>query len=112
MSIDKSRIIAIILFVLAIGLVIGVFLYSRPTNFADKSKPTVQSDTEVLVAQVSKLIVLPVGEDPTVVVVTDITKLQSQAFFANAVNGDKVLIYTKAKNLFSANMAEIIKNKA
>lgn len=49
------------------------------------------------VAAVGKLMVLPTDEDPTVAMITDITKLKDQPFFAHAENGDKVLIYTKNK---------------
>lgn len=51
------------------------------------------SDT---IKKVGKLIQLPSGESPTFATVTDVEKLKSQAFFKNAKNGDKVLIYQKA----------------
>ena len=47
--------------------------------------------------QVSRLIVLPTGEDPTLATVSNIDVLRSQPFFANSKNGDKVLIYVKAR---------------
>lgn len=51
----------------------------------------------VLVGEVAKLIDLPKGETPTIATVQDKTKLKDQAFFANAQNGDKLLIYAQAK---------------
>lgn len=56
-----------------------------------------QAETSSLVADVGKLIVLPQGEAPTIATVVEASKLKSQAFFGNAQNGDKVLLYAQAK---------------
>lgn len=56
-----------------------------------------QMQEKALLSQVGKLMVLPSDEDPQVATVSDVTKLQDQPFFAHAANGDKVLIYTKAR---------------
>jgi hypothetical protein len=56
-----------------------------------------EREVKVLVAEVGKLIYLPNDEDPQVRVVSDVEKLKDQEFFKNAKNGDKVLIYVKAK---------------
>ncbi|MBI5357887.1 hypothetical protein HZB74_03515 [Candidatus Saccharibacteria bacterium] len=43
------------------------------------------------------MVEVPQGEEPTIATVQDVSKLQNQAFFKNAQNGDKVLIYSQAK---------------
>lgn len=88
---------------LVIAVAVAVFFYKdsqdKQKQVQKLSNPTEQAKLEQqqLTAKVAKLTVLPQGETPTVATVTDITKLQDQPFFANAQNGDKVLIYTKAK---------------
>ncbi len=49
---------------------------------------------------VGQLADIPADEVPTVATVNDASKLQGQAFFAKAQNGDKVLIFTKAKKAY------------
>lgn len=63
------------------------------------NNPAKAADEEIkqVVAEVGKLMILPKDETPTVATVTDKSKLQSQVFFANVENGDKVMIYTKNK---------------
>lgn len=67
-----------------------------------KSDPSIvaKEETKSLVDQVSKLAVLPTGEEPTVATVTDVDKLKDQPIFAKAQNGDKLLIYAGAGKAF------------
>ena len=90
------------LFLLAIVIAVGlaIFFYTKYNDSQDKLKhPEVvaQAQTQALVDKVSQLAILPSGEQPTVATVSDVSKLSSQTFFANAQNGDKVLIYGKAQ---------------
>lgn len=57
------------------------------------------SESRELVKKVNRIIELP-KEDPTVATVSDVAKLQSQPFFKNAQNGDKVLIFNDAKKAY------------
>lgn len=60
--------------------------------------PAAAKNTEVkrLTDQIGQFYLLPAGETPTLATVTDIEKVRGQAFFRNARNGDKVLLYSKA----------------
>lgn len=53
-----------------------------------------------LVEKLSKLVVLPEGEEPVVATVTDKEKLKDQPVFAKTENGDKILIYSKAQKAY------------
>lgn len=67
-------------------------------------------ESQDLITKVSALIELPTGEQPTIATVSDVTKLSDQPFFKDAKNGDKVLIFTKAKEaiLYSPILNKII----
>lgn len=73
------------------------YFYSQLNQIKQDPQKVAQAETKELVAKVSKLIVLPEGEDPTTATVTDPDKLKDQPFFAKAKVGDKVLIYSNAK---------------
>lgn len=100
--------IATIIAVLAIAAA-GYFYYELYTL---KQDPNAQARKEVnsLVAKVSKLVVLPEGETPTVATVSDAEALKTQPFFKNAKQGDKVLIFAQARKaiLYSVEMNKII----
>jgi hypothetical protein len=91
---------AITIISLAVGG-FGIYQYQKAQselkNLKDNPQAQAQEEVKKLVEQVGKLIDLPKGEDPTVATITDASKLKDQAFFKNAQNGDRVLIYSKAK---------------
>lgn len=73
------------------------FKYQNTLKVLKDPKELEKLETKLLVEKVGKLIELPSEELPTVATVSDKEKLKPQPFFAKAQNGDKVLIYTKAK---------------
>ena len=97
--------IVLILFVAAIGT---AAYYIKRYNDSQKqlkkvsatSQQTAQDQNQQLISKIGKLTPLPANETPTIATVTDITKLADQPFFANAKDGDKVLIYTQAKKAY------------
>lgn len=62
-----------------------------------------------LISQIAKFMILP-DEEPQVATVLDIEKLKDQPFFANAENGDKILVYPKSQKaiLYRPSIKKII----
>jgi hypothetical protein len=97
-GLDGQKIIYIIAGVIIVGLAaLAVYFYIQYQNIKKNPNQVAKAETDALVAQVSKLIDLPKDETPTVATVLDKEKLKDQPFFAGTENGDKILIYTKAK---------------
>jgi hypothetical protein len=98
-------IVILILFLTAAGAA-GYFYFKYQKSQEQIKNPNraAQQETEALIEDMSKIIDLPKADikngEPTLATVLDKGKLKDQPFFANAENGDKVLIYTKAKKAF------------
>ena len=106
----KKRVSLILgLFLVLVG-VLAVNYYFRYQLVRDNPQGVVQEESRELVAAVSRLIVLPDGEEPTIATVSDPEALKGQAFFAKAKTGDKVLIYTNARKavLYSPEADKIV----
>lgn len=99
----KIIIAIIVVSLFFVAVIPGYYFYMQ----YQKTQKMLQNPTEAakeeikdIVAKVGNLILLPADEEPTLATVSDKTKLGSQAFFARAENGDKVLIYPRAKKAF------------
>ena len=72
-------------------------LRSQVSSLQANPQAIIQKQTEQLIQRVGQLMALPTGETPTIANVSDVTQARQQsAFFTNAQNGDKVLMYVKA----------------
>jgi hypothetical protein len=87
--------VAIIIAVLAIAT--SLYFYSELRSLKTDPAKISAEEVQKLVSKVGEIIVLPQGETPTVATVTDPEALRSQAFFAQAAKGDKVLLFTNAR---------------
>lgn len=88
----------VVLVLMALSSLITVNVARKnPDIFGLVKGPSIlQKEEDELVAKVGSLIALPENEDPVVATVSDKEQLQGQAFFENAIDGDKVLIYADA----------------
>lgn len=87
-----------IVFILAvISIIAALYFFFKFTELKQNPVKGVDKQTKDLIARVSKLVVLPQDEIPTIATVNEPEKLKDQPFFANAKKGYKALIYTNAK---------------
>lgn len=84
---------AISLIVVVGGGAFGWYQYQLSQNPAVIYAKKLKTITDIASQQVA----LPKDEQPVVATVSDITKLPKEAFFANAQDGDKILMYKKHK---------------
>ena len=102
----KTKILGVVITIaVVLALIGGVILIIRtwPESFKlSKGSRDSTSSNEVddLISEVSKLIVLPSDEIPTIATVTEEDLVKGEPFFRNAVNGDRVLIYTNARKAY------------
>ena len=88
----------VLLFVIAVLAIIGgYYYYDKYQKVLKDPQIITRQETEWLVSRGSILMQLPQDETPSIATVIDKDKLKDQPFFKECENGDKVLIYTKAK---------------
>lgn len=106
----SQRIFLIISMIAVVAIVFAGYFYFQLRTVKQNSEVVSKQEVADLVAKVSDLIVLPVGETPTIATVSDPDALKDQPFFAQAKKGDKVLIYAQAKKaiLYSVTLNKIL----
>ena len=96
----KHSLITVIVVAVLVGGGYGGWWYMQRYRPHQQAKAAGVGDSQTVsqvIEKVGKHLVLPTGEQPTMATVSDISKVKGQAFFANAANGDKVLVYAQAK---------------
>lgn len=106
----KPRIYPWVLLFLLVALIGGVWLYRAQLRVLLVRDTRSTYTTADLLAEVSKLVVLPTGEEPVIATVMDLNALSGQPLFANAHLGDKVIIYNTARKaiLYSPTLKRVI----
>jgi len=98
MKLGKILIFVTLIFLVIVFLITTIITQRELINLKKNPNQIAQQETQKLINQVSKLILLPTDEIPIINIVGDAEELKkTQPFFLNAKNGDKVLIYANAK---------------
>lgn len=94
-----GMVVLILVVIAVIASIPAVYFYNQYKVMQAKMNPTAATQAQItsLIGRVGQLMLLPGDETPTVATVSDKNKLAGQSFFAQAENGDQVLIYQKAK---------------
>ncbi len=89
---NRRRVAVMVVVVLVI--LGGYFIYEKYFNLTPTEKA--KKELAAAVAGVSKLIILPQGDEPVLATVTDAkTLIAQQAFFAGSENGDQLLLFPR-----------------
>lgn len=98
--------VVVILVALAGGLVFLYTKYSETKKEVEKLS-TVQgqqelskTQTQELLGEMRKIIIMPTNEDPVVATITDINQLKDKEFYKDAQNGDRVVVFANAKKAY------------
>lgn len=112
---NKSKTFVIVLIaVVVVACGLAIYFYHAwsvtQANTPAAQAAAVQAQVQAIVSKVGQLIILPTGETPTIATVVNPDLLKNQPFFANAVKGDLVLMYTSAKKaiLYDPNLNKIV----
>ena len=103
---SKKKIIVgavIVILLVVLGIVFRGSIFGGPVA---GSPEFARAEMLGLVEKVGKLMKLPTDEEPTIITVNDPAQLTSQAFFVNAKQGDKVLLYANARKAVLFNPTE------
>ncbi len=96
MTIHKYVVISVgVVAVISLGL--NVFLGFKLSSVSEDPIEITAKEVKDISNRVSKLMILPQNETPTLATVSDPEKLKNQPFFANAKTGFKVLVYAQAQ---------------
>lgn len=89
----------IVLIIVICVAVYGGYLYSQKS--LERDNPSIISDREIreTTTKVGALMEIPKDEQPAMITILDKSQLNNEAFFAEAQNGDRILVYGLAKKV-------------
>jgi hypothetical protein len=94
----KIIVIAILILVSIAGAGAATYWYTQYQKVVTNPQAGSADEVKALVKKLSIFMELP-EESPSVITITDREKLQNQEFFKKAKNGDKIIVYEKARRI-------------
>lgn len=97
---SRNKLFLLLVIVLVIISGFAFDFYKKAGAMKANPQVSVEQKTEDIVSRLGKLIILPEGETPVIMVVNDIEKLNKDPFFAKAKNGDNVVFYRNSGKIY------------
>lgn len=82
--------------VIVILLAVAGYFFWQYQDLRNNPERAMEREVTQLTSEIGRFMELP-DETPTIATVEDVSRLESQPFFDRAENGDKILIYTEAR---------------
>lgn len=89
----KKNLLTLLFIVLSTGL---IYFFVQYKKLSKSPAEVAKEKTTAVIKQISALAVVPSDPNAVLANVTDVTKLKDQAFFADAQNGDEIVIFPSA----------------
>lgn len=111
--VKKSRFFVSLLIIFSLIFLISVgsiFLYLQYEKLISDKDNLNKKQAEYYLNQLSKVFILPEDEEPSIATIVDKSKLADHPFFEKSINGDKVFIFSKDKQvvLFRPSLGKIV----
>lgn len=97
LSISSKKIIISLLILLILSLASSLYIFGQYKKLLKNADNIGQAESAMILNKLSKIIELPKDEIPQLADIIDIDKLKGDPFFSESKNGDKIIIYSKAK---------------
>ncbi|MEK7138877.1 MAG: hypothetical protein AAB799_01720 [Patescibacteria group bacterium] len=94
---NSKRLVPVLVIIIVALSGVAYYFYTESSILKRDPNKAILEETDKIVAEISKLIVLPEGEVPTLATVANPEALRNQPFFSKAKRGDRVLIYSSAR---------------
>ena len=92
-------VVFIVLFIIGIGsTAIAYHYYNKTQQMVKNPQAATDMENQAILQKISTIMELP-SKKPSIATILDKTKLQGQAFFQKAQNGDKVIIFEQARRV-------------
>lgn len=87
----------LVLCVIVIAGVPSYYFYMKYQALLQNPAEASKAEMQAVTAQIGKLMDLPAGEEPSLATILDREQLKGQPFYERSQNGDKIIVYAKAR---------------